>query len=210
MRWMLPFAALLGWIGPAAAQDGTDRARLDDFAIPRTGQEDGSLRIEQLEPDAAPLPPPTPAPMRDSTAPAGASTAADSAPRATPAISGTDRCDPQQPSADQAECRAILETRARDFAATAPAALSAEQALIASQPAPAMRQDSVTANRRVRAAGTGLADDELRSNQELATIYLARQRQQGEPPPEPEPTEIPEALGEVIQALQQAGDGTGR
>lgn len=208
-RRPLTFALALACIGPAAAQDAADRARLDDFAVPQTEQAGGTLGIEQLEPDAAPLPPPAPAPARDATAPVGTSTADDSAPRPTLPLTGTDRCDPQQPSADLPECRTILETRAGDFNAAAPAPLSAEQALIASQRAQSARQDPATASRRVRMAGTGPTDDDLRSNQELATIYLDRQRQPDGQPEQPTDPEIPEALSEVVEALRQAA-GTGR
>lgn len=206
MRRALPFAAALACTGPAAAQDGSDPARIDDFAVPASAQ---ALGVEQLEPDAAPLAPSAPTPVRDSSAPVGASTAADSAPRPSAPITGTDRCDPQQPSADRAECRNTLETRAGDFAATAPTPLSAEQALIASQRAQATRHEPVGSGRRARMAGTGPTDDELRSNQELATIYLGREVQSVEHPKEPTTPEIPDALGEVIEALRQA-ENTGR
>ncbi|KHL26519.1 hypothetical protein PK98_08970 [Croceibacterium mercuriale] len=206
MRRALSFAAALACTGPAAAQDGADPARIDDFAVPASAQ---PLGVEQLEPDAAPLPPSAPVPVRDSSAPVGASSAADSAPRATAPITGTDRCDPQQPSADRAECRNTLERRAGDFAAPAPATLSAEQALIASQRPQASRHEPVGSGRRARMAGTGPTDDELRSNQELATIYLSREGQPVDHPKEPTIPEIPAALDQVIEALRQA-ENTGR
>jgi hypothetical protein len=58
-------------------------------------------------------------------------------------------------------------------------------------------------------AGTGPTDDDLRSNQELATIYLGREGQPVEHPKEPAAPEIPAALGQVIEALRQA-ENTGR
>jgi hypothetical protein len=91
MRRTLPFAAALAFTGPIAAQDRADPARIDDFAVSAPEQ---ALGVEQLEPDAARLPPPAPTPVRDSSAPVGTSTAADSAPRPTAPTTGTDRCDP--------------------------------------------------------------------------------------------------------------------
>lgn len=202
MRRALSCAVLLAACTAAAlAQDAADPTRIDDFAVPAPAE---GLGIEQLEPDAAPLPSSAPTPSRDSSAPAGASTAADSAPRPTPPLTGTDRCDPQQPSAARAECRNTLERRAGDFAAAAPTPLSAEQALIASQRTQAAGRDPAGSSRRVLQAGTGTSDDDLRS-QELATIYLARQRPAVEPPKEPAKPDIPSGLSQVIEALRQGG-----
>lgn len=123
----------------------------------------------------------------------------DSAPRTAAPIGGQDRCDPQLTQKFYAECLRILELRSDEFTAPQPAALSAEQKLLVEQ-----RQrddglaDAATAV-RLRYAAAPQPDADLKSNQELAAIYLGASA----PTPTETPAESAEEpdLGEILQTL---------
>lgn len=114
----------------------------------------------------------------DETAAAVSSTA-DSRPQAVARLDGHDRCDPQSAGEDLARCQRILELRAQEFNAPAPPELSAEQKLLAEQRADEEQPGRSPAS-RLRLASRDAPDADLRSNQELAALYLARQQT---PPP---------------------------
>jgi len=127
------------------------------------------------------------------------SSTSDSKPGTVARIGGQDRCDPQLTQRFYAECLKILELRSDEFDAPQPAALSAEQRLLAEQ---RQREESLagsSAALRLRYATAMQPDADLQSNQELAAIYF------NEPTPTPpsEPAEAPEDgdLGDALKVL---------
>jgi len=96
----------------------------------------------------------------------------DSRPQGVVRLGGEDRCDPQQPQDQLAECERILERRASEFQAAEAPRLSAEQALLAAQGERGMSLSQNALPRLARSAA-GTPDAESRDNQELAAIVLA-------------------------------------
>jgi len=127
------------------------------------------------------------------------STTGDSAPGSVVRIGGKDRCDPQLTQKFYAECLRILELRSGEFNAPQPAALSAEQNLLVEQ---RQREEGLAERSsalRLRYATAMQPDADLASNQELASIYLAKPA----PAPANEPEKTPETpdLGEILVNL---------
>lgn len=133
--------------------------------------------------------------------PAAGSTPADSRPQGVTRLVGSDRCDPQLPERDLAQCLRILELRAQEFSAPAPPQLSAEQSLLASRSDDELAAVSMGRN-RIRFATVQEPNADLDSNQELASIYLALPAA----PPIRQPDELPEeaaTLADIIVAITQ-------
>ncbi|WP_305098069.1 hypothetical protein [Croceibacterium aestuarii] len=127
------------------------------------------------------------------------SNSADSRPQSAAPIKGADRCDPQLDRAKLAECRRILERRAGEFHAPTAPVLSAEQRLLAEQDSREYGAARSPDSLRLRIASHGDPDADARSNQELASIYLAGDQT---PPSEPaQPTE-PEAAANLAEVLR--------
>lgn len=217
----------------AQAQDDSDRARLDDFAIPSSG---ATLAVEQVSaadtalllPQSAdrtlgqPLRteaagampaqiPPTAgrgdtAQLNSAQGPRSAVTAsvsstADSAPGAIVRIRGADRCDPQLAQKFYAECLKILELRANEFGAPQTPQLSAEQRLLAETRQTEDRLTGTTGTLRLRFANGMDPDADLRSNQELAAIYLNASPAQAPAAPAPQASDAEASLIELLKGL---------
>lgn len=141
---------------------------------------------------------------------AAVSSTADSRPQGVTHIGGHDRCDPQLAREELERCRRILELRAQEFNAPEAPQLSAEQRLLAEQ-----RADDEQAGRsaatRLRLASRDEPDADLKSNQELAALYLAKQQA---PPASAAPAEDPQAalgdasLADILQGLQVQTGGS--
>jgi hypothetical protein len=132
---------------------------------------------------------------------AAVSSTAESRPEGVERLTGTDRCDPQLGNAERERCQHILELRSQEFHAPAPPQLSAEEKLLAEQHA---QEDALnrSPDNRLRLASRDDPDAELKSNQELAALYLGRQA----PPPtqssDQQAPAIDESLVKVLDALQ--------
>jgi hypothetical protein len=136
-------------------------------------------------------------------APGSVSSSADSRPRSSAPMVGLDRCDPQLDTQKREQCRRILERRAAEFDAPEAPKLSAEQVLLAERGETETMRATGSSTGRVRLATTSDPDADLRSNQELATIFLdgAGNRPPANGPAEDQPAVDP-ALAEVLKGLQ--------
>jgi hypothetical protein len=142
---------------------------------------------------------------------AAVSTTADSRPQGVTRLQGQDRCDPQLAREDLVRCQRILELRAQEFHAPAPPKLSAEQQLLAEQRA-GERQERGSLQHSLRLASGDEPDADLKSNQELASIYLDRQRPATDTPA-PDASQQPDAatdakLAQILEALQLPAGGS--
>jgi hypothetical protein len=142
---------------------------------------------------------------------AAVSTTADSRPQGVTRLQGQDRCDPQLAKEDLVRCQRILELRAQEFHAPAPPKLSAEQQLLAEQRA-GERQERGSLQHSLRLASGDEPDADLKSNQELASIYLDRQRPTTDTPA-PDASQQPDTatdakLAQILEALQLPAGGS--
>ena len=128
------------------------------------------------------------------------SSSADSRPRASAPLGGSDRCDPQLEGERLEECLRVLELRAEEFSAPEAPKLSAEQVLLAERGPGAERVAAQSSDLRLKLAA-GDPDAEISSNQELASIYLDRARVQT-PPPDDRAVPVDPRLAEILQGLQ--------
>lgn len=103
---------------------------------------------------------------------AGISSRTDSKPGPAGGIAGNDRCDPQADRAKLQSCERILERRAAEFQAAEAPRLTAEQALLAQNQSGDRSQSLARAPARSLDPSASDPDADLRSNQELAAIYL--------------------------------------
>lgn len=211
-----------GW-----AQAAGDKVRLDDFALPRSAAEpvqqiapprsavpaaqtgDRSLAVPALparssEPlpqvaareGARPSAQLTPR-GRTAAAPPPLSLPADSRPQAAVALTGKDRCDPQDSRAGQIEqCQRILELRAGEFSTREAPTLSAEQRILIEQQ---NRERRLPLQRSMQAGLTKEPDDaNERANQELAAVVFGSPVSQPAVP-EPEAATADAALADLLQ-----------
>ena len=132
---------------------------------------------------------------------AAVSSTAESRPEGVERLAGTDRCDPQLGNAERERCQHILELRSQEFHAPAPPQLSAEEKLLAEQHAQeeALNRSPGT---RLRLASRDDPDAELKSNQELAALYLGKQAPPPTQAPDQQAPAIDESLAKVLDALQ--------
>jgi hypothetical protein len=191
-------------------QLSTSEAQVDDAPQPHDRAIATEARPEQPAPAVSQVAPNGRATEQAQLSKAGAppdeshaavSSRAQSRPGAVEHLAGTDRCDPQLGDAELERCRHILELRAQEFHAPAPPQLSAEQKLLAEQRA---SEDSPnrSAETRLRLASRDDPDAELKSNQELAALYLGRQAPPPTQSPDASAPAIDESLAKILDALQ--------
>jgi hypothetical protein len=121
------------------------------------------------------------------------STPAEGRTAAVTRVEGRDRCDPALPPAGrEAFCARVIETRAAEFTAPAPAQLSAEQKLLAEQNS----RESNTSLAAARRLASGIANQASSDEQGIAAMVLASR---------PPPVEKPETSAEEqIRAAEAA------
>ena len=171
--------------------DATEQHRTVLRSVPKPR---GPIRPEQLTPDrhmaaAASVRGPDDAP----------SSPLDGRFVATDPLGGRDRCDPVQPEARGAACARVIERRAAQFSAPAPAKLSAEQRLLIDQ---RLRDLPATIESVTRPATSRLVDADAAEVQSVASVVLAGT----DAPADPSSAKalVPDAA-EVLQVLLQSG-----
>lgn len=121
-----------------------------------------------------------------------------SRPTATEHLSGTDRCEPGQETAQSENCANILEKRAEQFASTEAPTLSAEQALLANNSADGAAIDSLAT--RLDLGSRDNPNANLPANQEVASIYLQNPTGNVIDIQQPnDANQVPDALIEVLR-----------
>lgn len=129
------------------------------------------------------------------------SSTAASRPTATERLSGTDRCEPGQETAQSENCANILEKRAEQYASTQAPTLSAEQALLANNSDDGAAIDSLAT--RLDLGSRDNPNASLPANQEVASIYL--ENPQGNLIDVQQPNEPSQAVEALVQVLRNGG-----